>query len=54
MSQRVIELWPAQNFITMGDNSRMQPVRVVFVVRNMPTQCPLPVGEDHENSLKGF
>ena len=24
VSQRVIELWPAQDFITMGDNSRTQ------------------------------
>ena len=29
ISQRVIELWPAQDFITMGDNFRMQSVRVV-------------------------
>ena len=45
ISQRVIDLWPAQNFITMGDNSRMQSVRVVILVRNIPTQCPLPIGE---------
>ena len=45
ISQRVIELWPAQDFITMGDNSRIQSVRVVFLVRDTPTQCPLPNGE---------
>ena len=43
--QRVIELWPAQDFITMGDNSRMRSVRVVFLVCDTPTQCPLPNGE---------
>ena len=45
ISQWVIKLQPAQDFITMGDNSRMQSVRVVFLVRDMPTQCPLPNGE---------
>ena len=45
ISQTVIELWPAQDFITMGDNSRMQSVRVVILVRDTPTQCPLPIGE---------
>ena len=45
ISQRLIVLWPAQDFITMGDNSRMQSVRVVFLVRDMLTQCPLPNGE---------
>ena len=37
--------WPAQDFITMGDNSRTQSVRVVLLVRDTPTQCPLPIGE---------
>ena len=45
ISQRVIELWPAQDFTTMGDNSRMQSVRVVFLVCDTPTQCLLPNGE---------
>ena len=45
ISQRVIELWPAQDFITMGDNSITQSVRVVFLVHDTPTQCPLPNGE---------
>ena len=45
ISQRVIELWPAQDFITMGDNSRMQLVRVVILVCDTLTQCPLPIGE---------
>ena len=35
----------AQDFITMGDNSRTQSVRVVILVRDTPTQCPLPIGE---------
>ena len=42
--QRVIEIWPAQDFITMGDNSRMQSVRVVIFVRDT-SKCPLPIGE---------
>ena len=45
ISQRVIELWPAQDFITIGDNSRKQSVRVVILIRDTPTQCPLPIGE---------
>ena len=45
ISQRVIELWPVQDFITIGDNSRTQSVRVVFLVRDTPTQCPLPNDE---------
>ena len=45
ISQKVIELWPAQDFITMGDNSRMQSVRAVILVRDIPTQSPLPIGE---------
>ena len=42
---KVIELWPAQDFITMGDNSRTKSVRVVILVCDTPTQCPLPIGE---------
>ena len=45
ISQRIIELWSAQDFVTMGDNSRMQPIRVVFLVHDTPTECPLPNGE---------
>ena len=45
ISQTVIELWPAQDFIAMGDNSRTQSVRVVILVHDTPTQCPLPTGE---------
>ena len=45
ISQTVIELWPVQDFIPMGDNSRTQSVRVVILVRDTPTQCPLPNGE---------
>ena len=54
ISQRLIELWPAQDFITMGDNSSTQSVRVVFLVRDTPTQCPLPNGEVSQKYLKGF
>ena len=45
ISQRVIELLPAQDFITMGDNSRMQSVRVVILACDTPAQCPLSTGE---------
>ena len=34
---KVIELWPAQDFITKGDYSRTQSVRVVILVRDTPT-----------------
>ena len=52
ISQRVIELWPAQDFITMGDNSRTQSVRVVILVRDTPIQCPLYLlVKYHENNL---
>ena len=44
ISQRVTELLPAQDFITMGDNSRTQSVRVVILVCDTPAQCPLPIG----------
>ena len=53
ISQRVIELWPAQDFITMRDNSRTQSVIVVFLVCDTPTQCPLPNGELSGKYLKG-
>ena len=29
-------------FYNYGDNSRTQQVRVVFLVRDAPTPCPLP------------
>ena len=45
ISQRVIELWPAQDFIIMGNNSRTQSVRVIILLRDTPAQCPLPIGE---------
>ena len=44
ISQR-IELLPAQDFITMGANSRTQSVRVVILVCDTPAQCPLSIGE---------
>ena len=53
-SQRVIELWPAQDFITMGGNSRMESVRVVILVRDTPTQCPIYSDEVSRKYLKRF
>ena len=35
----------AQDLVTMGDNSRMQSVRVVIIVRDTPTHCPLPINK---------
>ena len=49
--ERVLELWAAQNLTTMGGNSKTESARVVFLVRDTPTQCPLHIGE---NILKGF
>ena len=43
--QRVIELWPAQDFITVGGNSRMESVRVIILLRDTPTQGLLHIGE---------
>ena len=45
ISQRIIELWPAQDFITMAGNSRTESVSVVILVRNTPTQCLSHIGE---------
>ena len=45
ISQRVIELWPAQDFITVGGNSRMESVRVIFLLRDTPTQGLLHISE---------
>ena len=42
---RVLELWAAQHLTTMGDNSKTESARVVFLVRDTPTQCPLHIGE---------
>ena len=30
---------------TMGGNSKTESDRVVFLVRNMPTQCPLHISD---------
>ena len=43
--ERILELLAAQNLTTMGGNSRMESARVVFLVRDMPTQCPLHIGK---------
>ena len=45
ISQRVIKLWPAQDFKTVGGNSRMESVRVVILLQDTPTQGPLHIGE---------
>ena len=45
ISKRVIEFWPAQDFITMGGNSRTESVRVLILVRDTPTQHPQHIGE---------
>ena len=52
--QRVIELWPAQDFITVGGNSRMESVRVIILLRDMPAQGILHIGEVSWKYLKGF
>ena len=44
ISERVLEIWPAQDLTTKGNNSRMS-VRVVILVCNTPTQCPPIIGE---------
>ena len=38
----------------MGGNSKTESARVVFLVRDTPTQCPLILMKYHENILKGF
>ena len=44
----------AQDLTTMGGNSKTESARVVFLVRDMPTQCPLHIGEVSWKYLKGF
>ena len=51
ISQKVIELWPAQDFITMGDNSRMQLVRVVILVWTPLLNVLYLLVKYHENNL---
>ena len=53
MSQRVIELWPAQDFITLGDNSRTQSELSFLYVTCLLNVLYLMV-KYHENTLKGF
>ena len=38
----------------MGGNSKTESARVIFLVRDTPTQCPLPNGEVSQKYLKGF
>ena len=42
---KVLELWAAQDLTTMEGNSKTESARVVFLVRNTPTQCSLHIGE---------
>ena len=51
---KALELWAAQDLTTMGSNSKTELARVVFLVRDMPTQCPLHIGEVSWKYLKGF
>ena len=54
ISQRVIELWRAQDFITMEDNSRTQSDRVDFLVRDTVLNVLYLMMKYHENTLKDF
>ena len=38
----------------MGGNFKTESARVVFLVRDTPTQCPLHIGEVSWKYLKGF
>ena len=44
----------AQDLTTMAGNSKEESARVVFLVRDTPTQCPLYIGEVSWKYLKGF
>ena len=50
MSQRVIELWPAQDFITMGDNSRAQS-ELSFLYATRLLNVLYLMMKYHENTL---
>ena len=52
-SQRVIDLWPAQDFISMGDNSIMQLELSFLYATCLPNVLYIMV-KYHENTLKGF
>ena len=54
IAYRVLELWAAQDLTTKGGNSKMESVRVVYLVCDMPTQCPLYISEVSLKYLKGF
>ena len=45
ISKRVLELWPAQDLTTMGNNSRMDSARVVICIHDMPTQYSQHIDE---------
>ena len=40
-----LELWAAQELTTMGDNSQNESARVVALVCDTPTQCPLQLDQ---------
>ena len=52
--ERVLELWAAQDLTTKGGNSKTESARVVFLVRDTPTQYPLHIGEVSWKYLKEF
>ena len=45
ITYRVLELWAAQDLTTMGDNSQNESARVVVLVCDTPTQCPLELDQ---------
>ena len=53
ISQRVIELWPAQDFTTMGDNSRTQSELSFLYETGLLNVLYLMV-KYHANTLKGL
>ena len=44
ITYRVLELWAAIDLITMGTNSQ-NGVRIVVLVCDIPTQCPLQLDQ---------
>ena len=45
ITYRVLELWAAIDLITMGDNSKKESARIVVLVCDIPTQCPLQLDQ---------
>ena len=44
ISQKVEELWPAQDLTNMGENSRTES-ELLFLLCDTPTQCPLQLDQ---------